>query len=250
MADIRSALGTNVGPMNYLLDRVRRDMEERMLKVENLPSSGLVIDFKNGDLQFDFLSDRKDDSLLESCPRLFPYLKSYETASTDLVVINLQMAWLDFEALLKEAKRVLRPSGMLFFSTLGPDTLGELSYAWGKVDELAHVHPFVDMHFIGDTLVKLGMSKPIVDTDWLTVEYPNTEVLLDDLKQEGFANVLSTRRKTLTGKTRFKMFKKSLWEMCGKSGVLPVSFEIVFGFAQVSENEFAVHVRPPELPEK
>ncbi len=233
--------------MNYLLDRVRRDMEERILRVSELPSTGLIIDFTNGDMQFDFLSEREDISLLECRHPLRSYLEYYETASFDCVVINLQMSWLDFESLLGESRRILRSGGMLFFSTFGPDTLGELADAWGKVDESVHVHPFVDMHFIGDALVRLGFSKPIVDTDWLAIEYPGVGILLDDLKQEGFTNVLSTRRKTLTGKNRFHQFKTILKDRFEHDGVLSVNFEIVFGFAQVPENTSSINVRPPEL---
>ena len=56
------------------------------------------------------------------------------------------------------ALRVLAPGGLLMFSTFGPDTLKELRAAFSRVDQHPHVSRFVDLHDIGDILVKRGDS--------------------------------------------------------------------------------------------
>ena len=236
------------GPMDYVLNRIRRDLEQRIERMSGVfecrLEHGLVIDFENGDLTFD-CSSRENRSLLEAGRVGQSYLQEFDHESLQYVVIHLQMAWLDFESLLSEVRRVLKPGGVVFFASLGPDTLGELAYAWAQVDQHPHVHPFVDMHFVGDALARLGFSQPIVDTDWLTVEYDNVGLLLDDLKSEGFVNLLPDRRKTLTGKARMEAFRQELVESFSRNGTLPINFEIIFGFARIPTPEATVRVNAP-----
>ena len=53
-----------------------------------------------------------------------------------------------------EFRRVLRVGGLLTFTTFGPDTLQELRSAFAGVDGGTHTNRFVDMHDIGDALVR------------------------------------------------------------------------------------------------
>ena len=207
---------------------------------------GLVIDFTNGDLVLD-CARREDLSLVESSPMKKPYLERYQNQSLDYVVVNLQMAWLDFNELLTEVRRVLRADGVVVFSSLSPDTLGEVGYAWAQVDDQPHVHPFVDMHFVGDALSRLGFAQPIVDTDWLTVQYESVDLLLCDLKGEGFVNLLEGRRRTLTGKNRFNRFCHILEQNFTRNGSIEINFEVVFGFARAPDLNAPVRVQVPSF---
>ena len=57
------------GPMDYVLNRIRRDLEQRIERMSGVfecrLEHGLVIDFENGDLTFD-CSSRENRSLLEA----------------------------------------------------------------------------------------------------------------------------------------------------------------------------------------
>ncbi|MEE4246530.1 MAG: methyltransferase domain-containing protein, partial [Kangiellaceae bacterium] len=67
--------------------------------------------------------------------------------SVDLVFSNLAFQWsVNPKATFQEFVRVLKPNGLLMYSTLGPDTLKELRSAWQLVDQQQHVNQFIDMH--------------------------------------------------------------------------------------------------------
>ncbi len=242
IARVRKRNFGQTSAMNYLLSPIRRELEQRIDIATAEPVDSLVIDFLNSDLLQDNATIQHY-SLLETIADV-----EFEAQSFDCVVINLQSSWMQFEKLIVQAKRLLRPGGALYFSAFGPDTLGELLYSWSQVDDLFHVHPFVDMHHLGDALLKAGFVKPIVDTDWIYVDYPSIDVLFEDLKQEGFTNIYSQRRKALTGKHRFEKFKRALIEVATKGSNINITFEIIYGFAELSDlSDGSIRVTPPSV---
>ena len=63
--------------------------------------------------------------------------------SVDLVVSNMMIHWcLDVQKAIDEMHRVLKPGGLLLFTTLGPDSLHEMRESWATVDDFNHVHHF------------------------------------------------------------------------------------------------------------
>ncbi|MDR3490932.1 MAG: methyltransferase domain-containing protein [Gammaproteobacteria bacterium] len=102
--------------------------------------------------------------------------------TVDLLFANLVLPWMsDLNAVFKEWKRVLRPEGLLVFTSLGPDTLAE----WRN--ELAHVQltDCIDMHDIGDMLVRAKFSDPVMDVDYITLTYKDINQLLNELEITG-----------------------------------------------------------------
>ena len=66
---------------------------------------------------------------------------------------------------------ILKPEGLFVFSTFGPDTLRELRSAWAEADTYNHVNRFLDMHDVGDALVRAGLLEPVLDVDRLQLTY-------------------------------------------------------------------------------
>jgi len=119
--------------------------------------------------------------------------------SFDLVISNMLLPWLcQADKLIAEINRVLVKDGSYFLSTVGPDTLIELRQAWAEVDDNQHVSFFLDMHDVGDLMVRSGMADPVMDTERITVTYSSVDKLLDELSGLGFINVLNGRRRGLT----------------------------------------------------
>jgi malonyl-CoA O-methyltransferase len=142
---------------------------------------------------------------------------------------NLALAWsTDLGATIREWHRVLEVGGLLMFSTYGPDTLKELRATFA--DSAPHVHPFADMHDIGDALVAAGFADPVMDMEMITVSYARPERLFADLRASGQRNAHVGRRRTLTGAQRWARACEA-YARLGRDGRVPASFEVVYGHA-------------------
>ena len=151
-------------------------------------------------------------------------------ASVQLVFSNLALQWCRPEAVFAEASRILEVGGVLIFSTFGPDTLKELRAAFAGVDEYEHVNPFVDMHDLGDALVHAGLAEPVMEMEVLTLEYSSVEAVAHDLKAIGAGNVLPGRPRGLSGRGRWQRMVER-YERERRDGVLPATYEVVYGHA-------------------
>ena len=153
-------------------------------------------------------------------------------ASVDLAFSNLMLEWSAYpDTALREIRRVLAPNGLFTFTTLGPDTLKELRAAWRRIDAYAHVHRFIDMHDIGDALMRAQFAEPVMDVERLTVTYADLSALRRELKQTGSRNLAEGRRTGLVGGRAGAEILSGLMQ----EGVLPVSVEVVYGHAWAGE---------------
>lgn len=150
--------------------------------------------------------------------------------SVDLILSNLMLQWCDPERVFGEFRRVLAPRGFLSFTSLGPDTLRELRAAWRQVDSQLRVQGFLDMHDVGDALVRAGFAAPVLDVERYTLTYPDVRRLAADLKAAGSRNALSGRLKALTGPRRFAALEAA-YEAYRREGRLPATYEVVYGQA-------------------
>jgi len=150
--------------------------------------------------------------------------------SVDLLVSNLAIQWCDPDRVFAEFARVLKPGGLLLFSSFGPDTLMELRRAWAAVDQRQHVHSFIDMHDLGDALVRNGLASPVLDVDVLVLTYKTVGDIIRDLKGIGAQNLAPERPRGLMGKSTFKAFREA-YESQANGDSLKVTYEAVFGHA-------------------
>jgi malonyl-CoA O-methyltransferase len=150
--------------------------------------------------------------------------------SVDLIISNLMLQWCDPDAVFAEFRRVLAPHGLVSFTTLGPDTLRELRSAWRAADSRTHVNQFIDMHDIGDALVRAGFASPVLDVERYTLTYPDVRRVAADLKDTGAHNATLGRARGLTGRRRFAAFQTA-YEAYRQDGRLPATYEVVFGHA-------------------
>ena len=153
------------------------------------------------------------------------------TASVDLVFCSLMLQWCDdLAGPLAEIRRVLSPGGLFPCSTFGPDTLQELRDSWAAVDGDSHVNRFLDLHDVGAALMRAGFAEPVLDVERVVLTYPTTTALMRDLKAIGAHNATRGRPRGLTGRARMTKMQAA-YEQFRRDGLLPASFEVVYGTA-------------------
>lgn len=150
-------------------------------------------------------------------------------ACAELVFANFVLPWCRPNLLFAEAARVLRPGGALLFATLGPDSLAEVRQAFGGVDDCIHVHAAFDMHDLGDLALAAGLAEPVLDVDRLAVTYADLGALLRDLRAVGAVSTAGGRRRTLTGRERWRGFERRLQPAADSR--FAVTIELVLGQA-------------------
>lgn len=144
---------------------------------------------------------------------------------------NLALQWCnDLDAAFVEAHRVLQAEGLMMFSTFGPDTLKELRQASAFRSGHVHVSRFIDMHDIGDALVRAGFSAPVLDVEYFTLTYDHILAVMRDLKAIGAHSAVDGQSRGLSGR-EFLRELTARYEQFRVDGKLPATFEVVYGHA-------------------
>ncbi|GAC1301725.1 MAG: malonyl-ACP O-methyltransferase BioC [Steroidobacteraceae bacterium] len=157
----------------------------------------------------------------------------FADGTVDLIVSNFMLPWSDLDTALAEFRRVLAPRGCVSFTTLGPDTLRELRRAWstaGAAGAPPRVSQFIDMHDVGDALLRAGLTAPVLDVEVYTLQYLDVGDLTADLQALGTRNGTRGRLRGLTGPRRWRAMHAA-YERERTGGRLPATYEVVFGQA-------------------
>jgi malonyl-CoA O-methyltransferase len=178
----------------------------------------------------------------------------FAAQSIDLVWSNLALQWVnDLPAAFDEFRRVLRVGGLLSFTTLGPDTLYEVREAFAGLGHGTHTSRFIDMHDIGDMLLRGGFADPVMDMEKLTLTYATPQAMLGELRTIGAANRTLGRPRGLTGRKTWAAMIARL-EARARDGRIPATFEVVYGHAwkaeprRTAEGRAIVRLTRPDAP--
>jgi len=131
----------------------------------------------------------------------------FAPSSFDLVISLLSLHWVnDLPGALAQVRAALKPDGLFLAAVPGGQTLQELRQCLAEA-ELAiddgvspRVAPFIDVRDAGGLLQRAGFTLPVVDTDILTVWYPDVVALFADLRAMGATNAVIERRRGFTGR--------------------------------------------------
>ena len=203
---------------------VAMDLAEQMLQKSRekvLQQSGLMQAVKN------LFSSKEGHQFVCADAEQLPFAD----ASIDLIFSNLTIQWcLDLNTLFNEFRRVLKPGGLLMFTTLGTQTLNELRASWAAVSDKVHVNEFTDMHHIGDALYNAQVENPVMDSEKIVLNYQSIKQILVELKAVGAYNQNSGREKALTGKKRLQAMYQAYEQFSTQAGY-PVTYEVLYGHA-------------------
>lgn len=127
-------------------------------------------------------------------------------ASLDLIVSALALqSENDLPGILAQARRALKPDGLLMAAMLGGDTLTELRQSFAAAEaEITggaspRIAPFTEVRAAGSLLQRAGLALPVVDVDRRIVRYDSALHLMRDLRAMGATNALTDRsRRPLT----------------------------------------------------
>lgn len=101
----------------------------------------------------------------------------------DIVASSLTYQWTDLKASIGEAQRVLKPGGVLLFSTLGPATLRELRECTGA----GAPAEFKDAGEVSAELKKAGFIEAAAESKTIVKRYGSLMELIKTLKNIGAA---------------------------------------------------------------
>lgn len=159
------------------------------------------------------------------------YALPFADRAFDLVFSNLMIQWCDdLDAVFAEIARVLKPGGLLLFSTFGPGTLAELREAWSASDASNHVNHFFDPHALGSALMQAQLAEPVLDVDRIVAKYPDVMTLMRELKAIGAHNVTQGRARGLTGRSRLAAMVRA-YETQRREGKIPATWEVIHATA-------------------
>lgn len=154
-----------------------------------------------------------------------------ESGAVDAAWSNLCREWTG-DNFLPELARILRPGGLLVFSTLGRDTLREARAALAEAGMENSAHDFFDLHDLGDALLRSGFAEPVMEAERLTLLYPAAAAALREAKEWGAGCALAARPRGLTGRGKWAAALESYArEFSDPDGNIPATYEAIYGMA-------------------
>lgn len=153
-----------------------------------------------------------------------------EANSVDLMYSNLTFQWLpSLEKLLSEVYRVLKPNGVLVFTSLGVDTLFELKKSWQQVDNHKRINDFLDITDWQNVIFQYFRNCQFLETKKIVVDYERAIDLMRDLKKIGANNLDASRRKGLTSPESIKKVEDFYRQYRMENGKLPATYKLILG---------------------
>lgn len=148
--------------------------------------------------------------------------------SCGLIFSSLAVQWCaDFAAVLREAHRVLQPSGVFAFASLCVGTLYELRDSWQAVDGQVHVNRFRHEDDYRQLCAASGLQVRSLDVCPQVLHYPDVRSLTHELKALGAHNLNPGRPSGLTGRERIKGMVQACEAFRQEAG-LPATYQVVY----------------------
>ncbi|VXC98435.1 Malonyl-(acyl-carrier protein) O-methyltransferase [Pseudomonas sp. 8Z] len=152
-----------------------------------------------------------------------------QAACVDLLFSSLALQWCgDFARVLAEAQRVLRPGGVLGFSSLCVGTLQELRDSWQTVDGFVHVNRFRHFEDYQRLCAASDLRVLSLQREAQVLHFPDLRSLTRSLKDIGAHNLNPGRPDGLTSRARIAALLAA-YERYRDADGLPVTYQVVYG---------------------
>jgi malonyl-CoA O-methyltransferase len=174
----------------------------------------------------------------EEIPEFVPILMSFACAdaeqlpfadqSVDVIYSNFALQWCaNLSHLFAELQRILKPSGQIIFTTLGPATLHELRSAWEQVDALVHVNQFHEREQLLNHLQANALQVIEFEHAPEVMQFEQLSELTRSLKALGAQNMNRGRAAGLTGRKKIQAFKQA-YENFRSNNLLPATYDVFY----------------------
>lgn len=155
-----------------------------------------------------------------------------QSDSVELLFSSLALQWCaDFPRVLSEAQRVLRPGGVLAFSSLCVGTLQELRESWLAVDGFVHVNRFRRFEDYQQICAASGLQSLMLQRQAEVLHFADLRSLTTSLKDLGAHNLNPGRPGGLTGRSRIRALIEA-YECFRQPQGLPATYQVVYGVLQ------------------
>ncbi|MBB3102932.1 malonyl-ACP O-methyltransferase BioC [Azomonas macrocytogenes] len=147
----------------------------------------------------------------------------------ELIFSSLALQWCaDFAEVLAEAERVLRPGGVLAFSSLCAGTLQELRDSWRMVDSFTHVNRFRGFDEYQRLCADSGLELIALECRPEVLFFPDLRQLTHELKVLGAGNLNPGRPDGLAGRARIQALTAAYDTYRCPDG-LPATYQVIYG---------------------
>ena len=150
-------------------------------------------------------------------------------SSLDLVFSSLALQWCeDLDSVLQEVRRVLKPGGLLAFSSLAQGTLHELSDSWLQACGQPRVNTFRSFTAYEQACAQQGWQILQLECRPVIQFYPDVRALLGHLKGIGAGYLQNGRSQGLLGRASWQRIQQA-YEGYRQPAGLPASWQVVSG---------------------
>ena len=148
----------------------------------------------------------------------------------DLYASSLSVQWCELSRVLAEARRVLRPGGLLAIATLGSETFIELRVAFGAADRYAHTLSFVSQEILALAARRAGFANITIRRQPQITHHTDLKTLMRSVKAIGANQVGAGRRAGLMGRQTWQQVETAYEKMRQANG-LPLNYDLYYLYA-------------------
>lgn len=149
--------------------------------------------------------------------------------SQDVIFSSLALQWCeDFSRVLSEVKRVLKPGGVLLFSSVVDGSLAELRSSWRAVDNAVHVNTFRPMSLYQDLIAASDLQQQDLHCHTHIYHYAKLRELTHELKHLGADHLRAGRAQGLVGRQGLQRLLDA-YEGYRQPDGLPATWKVVYG---------------------
>lgn len=161
-------------------------------------------------------------------------IPSLERQAHDLITSSMSLHWVnDLPGALTSFRRALRPNGFFLGAMLGGETLQEMRSAFVLADLERHggvaqrMSPLCSLADAGALMQSAGFALPTVDTETITIHYPDAWTLWHHLRAMGESH--STLNRVNADQSTLLAAAAIYRELYGdQDGNIPATFQVIY----------------------